>query len=240
MGIRVFFCKQKSPLLGEFLIFDIFIFYLPLSNKQKAYKQVHMGKKDKKKSVQEKLQKAIELELATIPPYLSAYYSMRPEINKESAAIIKSVIVEEMLHLTLAANLLIATGGKVALREDNIPHYPLMLEFEDYETFNDREFEVNLAPFSKKTVNVFMQIELPGWQPEDEWLSPKGNFKVEGYTIGQFYESIRKDLLELCEAFGEKEVFTGDPGHQINENYYLSEEVLTCGKRYGLSVKSDR
>jgi hypothetical protein len=182
-----------------------------------------MGIKEKKESVQAKLQKAIELELATIPPYLTAYYSMRPEINTESAEIIRSVIVGEMLHITLAANLLIATGGKVSLREDNIPHYPLMLEFEDGETFNDREFEVNLAPFSKKTVNVFMQIELPGWQPEDEWLSPKGNFKVEGYTIGQFYESIRKDLLELCNAFGEEKVFTGDPAHQINENYYLSE-----------------
>lgn len=179
-----------------------------------------MGIKNKKSAVQAKLQKAIELELAAIPPYLTAYYSIKPAFNVESAKIIKSVIIEEMLHITLASNLLIAIGGKVALREDNIPHYPLMLEFEDGETFREREFEVDLAPFSKKTLDVFMQIELPGWQPEDDWLSPKGDFKVEGYTIGQFYESIRKDLQELCDEFGEAEVFSGNPEHQISEKFY--------------------
>ncbi len=181
-----------------------------------------MSIKDKKKSVQAKLQKAIELELAAIPPYLTAYYSIHPEANREAAAIIKSVIMEEMLHITLAANVLIATGAEVSLREDNIPHYPLMLEFEDGETNRDREFEVDLAPFSKETLDVFMQIELPGWQPEDDWLSPKGNFKVEGYTIGRFYEVIRSELQDLCEKYGEEEVFCGDPANQINESYYLS------------------
>ena len=57
------------------------------------------------------LQWAIELEHATIPPYLCALYSIKPGKNTDAAAAITSVFVEEMLHLTLAANVLNAIGG---------------------------------------------------------------------------------------------------------------------------------
>src|SRR5688572_31316287 len=52
------------------------------------------------------LQQAIELEHSTIPPYLYALYSLDENLNGEIADIIQSVAVEEMLHLTLAANVL--------------------------------------------------------------------------------------------------------------------------------------
>lgn len=179
-----------------------------------------MGLKAKKKAVQEKLQKAVELELATIPPYLTAVFSIHQDANREAANIIRSVFMEEMLHLTLAANILTATGGAVALGEKNIPRYPLTLEFEDGETFMDREFEVDLARFSRSTMHTFMQIELPKWEEEEEGLSPKGDFKVDGYTIGDFYESIRTELEDLCNEFGEEKVFNGNHANQIDENYY--------------------
>jgi hypothetical protein len=182
-----------------------------------------MGLKNKKKLVQAKLQKALELELATIPPYLTALFSIHKDANKEAASLIRSVVMEEMLHLTLVANVLTSTGGKVALGRKNLPNYPLKLEFEDGETFMDREFEVDLAPFGKEVINTFMQIELPEWETEEEGLSPRGDLKVEGYTIGQFYESIKKDLLELCEEFGEEEVFNGNLDHQISEENYWND-----------------
>ncbi len=56
---------------------------------------------------------AIKLEHATIPPYLTALYSIKPDprkSNHDSYNIIRAVAVEEMLHLTLAANLLNAVG----------------------------------------------------------------------------------------------------------------------------------
>src|SRR3954454_15054661 len=63
-------------------------------------------------SLQEHLQWAIELEHFTIPPYLCALYSLNPARNADAAEVIASVLMEEMLHLTLAANLLNAVGGR--------------------------------------------------------------------------------------------------------------------------------
>ena len=47
---------------------------------------------------------------STVPPYLTAYYTLRPGTNEEIAAAVRGVAVEEMLHLTIAANLLVALG----------------------------------------------------------------------------------------------------------------------------------
>ncbi|HEX8867887.1 MAG TPA: ferritin-like domain-containing protein, partial [Lentzea sp.] len=49
------------------------------------------------------LQWAIELEHATIPPYLCALYSLDPGRNAEAAQVVGGVFAEEMLHLALAA-----------------------------------------------------------------------------------------------------------------------------------------
>ena len=55
---------------------------------------------------------AIELEHATLPPYLCALYSLDAARNPDAVAVISGVFVEEMLHLTLAANILNAVGGR--------------------------------------------------------------------------------------------------------------------------------
>ncbi|MFL5997188.1 MAG: ferritin-like domain-containing protein, partial [Streptomyces sp.] len=62
-------------------------------------------------SLREHLQWAIELEHATLPPYLCALYSLDPSRNPDAAEAVGGVFVEEMIHLALAANLLNAVGG---------------------------------------------------------------------------------------------------------------------------------
>ena len=64
-------------------------------------------------SLQSLLQAAVELEISTLPPYLSALYSMQPNSGKnvEIRKLIRSIIMEEMSHLALACNLLLATKG---------------------------------------------------------------------------------------------------------------------------------
>ena len=57
-------------------------------------------------SLRTHLQWAIELEHATLAPYLSALYSIKDGTNVESAEVIKSVFIEEMLHMALAANII--------------------------------------------------------------------------------------------------------------------------------------
>src|SRR5271155_84563 len=85
------------------------------------------------------LNKAMQLEHATIPPYLTALYSIHPGTNSDAAHILRVVAVEEMLHLTLAANVLNAVGGKPNLSAKGfVPSYPTYLQT------GETDFEVGL------------------------------------------------------------------------------------------------
>jgi hypothetical protein len=174
---------------------------------------------EKKSELFVKLQKAVELELSTIPPYLMAMFSIQPETNVASSVIIRSVFMEEMLHLTLAANIFSATGGKVSLGKGDIPSYPLELEFRG-QNFKDRELNIHLEAFSKSAISTFMQIELPDNFAPTKSQMEKSELEISGFTIGDFYREINQDLIHLCEEFGEKAVFSGNPQHQISEQYY--------------------
>jgi Ferritin-like len=71
------------------------------------------------------LQTVIELEHSTIPPYLCALYSIKPGANTEVATLIRSVVMEEMLHMALACNLLISIGGTLRIGQPQfVPSYP--------------------------------------------------------------------------------------------------------------------
>jgi hypothetical protein len=54
------------------------------------------------------LQSALQLEFATIPPYLSAAFSLTS--NEKIYRLILRAAVEEMLHMTAVANLMNAIG----------------------------------------------------------------------------------------------------------------------------------
>ena len=66
------------------------------------------------------LQWAIEIEHRIIPPYLCALYSIKPGRNREASEAITSVFIEEMLHMTLAANVLNAIGGAPVLDQPGL------------------------------------------------------------------------------------------------------------------------
>lgn len=166
------------------------------------------------------LQTAVELELSTIPPYLSAAFSLPPRANRESFSIIHSVYMEEMLHLLLAGNVLNAVGGTVRLGPGNIPEYPLRLEF-DGQCFKQREFDVDLQRFSPEAIDIFLQIELPENWPEPMMrVASVPEIDVPGYTIGEFYELIKDELASLVSDYGHDRVFSGERRLQIGEPFY--------------------
>ncbi|WP_329576765.1 ferritin-like protein [Kitasatospora sp. NBC_01250] len=68
------------------------------------------------------LQIAVELELATIPPYLCAWWSIEDR-DCEPAALIKGIVCDEMFHMGSACNLLVAVGGTPRIA-DAVPGYP--------------------------------------------------------------------------------------------------------------------
>ena len=158
---------------------------------------------------------AMEIELATIPAYLCALYSLKPGTNQPARDIIRSVVMEEMLHLTLVANVLNAVGGQSRLNDPEfVPNYPTELPDSDIEFPNGEPFKVPLQKFSREAVKTFMRIE----QPEETDSPPE----VEGWSsIGQFYHGLIAGLDNLCNKIGVEKVFTGTIESQIRpEDYY--------------------
>src|SRR6478609_4609401 len=108
---------------------------------------------------------AAELELSTIPLYLYAAYSIQTQGTYQWAAgmsafrTIRSVVIEEMLHLCLVRNLLTAIGGGEDFRlydEAVIPTYPSPM------LHRVPRLILQLEPCTTDLMsNVFMPLELP-------------------------------------------------------------------------------
>jgi len=154
------------------------------------------------------LQWAIEVEHTQIPAYLCALYSIKEGHNTQAAGIIQSVFMEEMLHITLLANILNAVGGTPRIDQKNI-----LATYPAYLPHSSKAFQVPLAKFSKDLIKIFMQVE----KPESHHALPEDD---QFHTLGQFYESIGEGLMHLCTTLGESAVFTGDPARQITDKLY--------------------
>ncbi|TWD84720.1 ferritin-like protein [Kribbella amoyensis] len=154
-------------------------------------------------SLREHLQWAIELEHATLPPYLCALYSLDPARNPDAVQVVSSVFVEEMIHLALAANLLNAVGGHPVVDTPRmLPRHPRTLPH------GERSLELSLVPFGPEALEMFLRLEQPA--------PPGAPAEDDGYeTIGQFYAAIEQGLRQLCAELGEDQVFTGDPTRQV-------------------------
>jgi len=161
------------------------------------------------------LQNAIELEHATIPPYLTAMFSLKSGTNREIWNIIHSVVIEEMLHMTIAANILNALAGSPDINNPSfIPSYPTPLPM----NIGDG-LVVGLAKYSKDQVkNVFMEIE----EPEDPIeFSRTATVAQEYNTIGEFYDAIKAQIAAL--PF---EQMPGNPDKQVTSSFFSSEELF--------------
>ncbi len=177
-------------------------------------------------TVQAKLQSAIQLEHATIPLYLYALYSLDPGRNEEICGIIQEVVIEEMLHMILACNVLNAIGGTPMIdRPGFIPTYPGPLP-----GGVESDLRVQLAPFSKTVpeggigpermsqLDCFIQIE----EPENPLEFRAMAALEEPVTIGQFYGKISEALGALDPA-----VFSATPRHQIGPDLMPEAVVVT-------------
>ena len=158
------------------------------------------------------LQQAIELEHATIPAYLYALYSLQPEANKRIQSLVLSVVLEEMLHMSLACNVLNAIGGSPVIDKPKfIPHYPGPLP-----GTVETGLIVPLSPFSLELVSsVFMVIEEPEDPLEFPVIKPETLAAVPPeLTIGQFYDGIKKHIVHLGNS-----IFTGDANRQLTVGF---------------------
>ncbi|GAA3073730.1 ferritin-like domain-containing protein [Streptosporangium carneum] len=141
------------------------------------------------------LQSAVALELATIPPYLYGLFSIK-DPSCDVAVHIRKIVLQEMLHMGLACNLLTAAGGTPAVKAaarsyptplpGNIRHEELTVYLEG----------LAAAPCDDNDVvkKVFMEIEMP------ETPVAHAQRGDDAYpTIGLFYKAVR-DAFDACSA----------------------------------------
>lgn len=174
------------------------------------------------------LKAAVELELLTIPPYLCALYSLHPQTNDAASMVIRSVVIEEMLHMTLAANVLSAIGGRPDLTGGGyVPRYPAAIPFH-----TPKSFQVNLLPFGEEALETFLAIENPSYsltgarEAQSDAAIPRAMelARERGYrTIGAFYAAIEDGLCALDAELGPAGLFTGPGSRQVwPDHYYAS------------------
>ena len=135
------------------------------------------------------LQTAIRLEFSTIPPYLTALFSIIDGCNREAERLIRSVVMQEMLHMAQAANLLIALGGNPVINSEHfVPTYPGRLPGGVLP-----DLTVYLRKATKTHIHRnFMAIEYPR-KTSIGFPHPI----VHENTIGEFYAFIRWTIRKL-------------------------------------------
>lgn len=141
------------------------------------------------------LQDAIILELATLPPYLTAMWTIKAQSDSVSDSF-SSIFRDEMSHMGMACNLLAALGGKPSVTgEDVVPQYPGPLPG-GIDPAPD--FEVKLQRLTKNAIMDFRIIERPKFDtlplPDPNDLAPLPDHPNDDGdpTIGDFYNAIKE------------------------------------------------
>lgn len=132
------------------------------------------------------LQVAVELELSTIPPYLCGWWSVTDR-SSQAARLIRRIIDDEMYHLGVVCNLLVAVGGQPRIREA-APTYPGPLP-----GGVRAGVTVYLSGLTKSLVNMMMTIEAP-----EEPLALSASVP---HTVGAFYGAMLEGLRAVAPEF---------------------------------------
>ncbi|WML84236.1 ferritin-like protein [Streptomyces sp. VNUA74] len=126
--------------------------------------------------LRESLQVAVALELATLPPYLCGWWSVEDR-SGQAARLIRRILADEMYHMGVVCNLLVAVGGRPRVA-DVAPVYPGPLP-----GGVRSEVTVYLSGLTRPFVHdVMMAIEAP-----DEPLARSAGASP---GIGDFYDAL--------------------------------------------------
>ncbi|MGB0798812.1 MAG: ferritin-like domain-containing protein, partial [Planktomarina sp.] len=171
------------------------------------------------------IQHAIELEHATIPPYLCGYFTLKLDTNTDVGDIIRSVAVEEMLHMSIACNLLLAIGGSPVINKPAfVPSYPESLPFGigTQEEPDGSTFKIHLRKCSKAQVqDTFMKIEEPE-EPIDIPDDVPGRLMTMHFdTIGAFYKFLGDAIKEMG-----NDIFVPGAYQMINPKWFPENELF--------------
>ncbi|MEP6796464.1 MAG: ferritin-like domain-containing protein [Saprospiraceae bacterium] len=179
------------------------------------------------------LQHALNLELWTIPLYLTALYSIK-DLKKlkhseypDSAKLIFSVVVQEMLHIELVCNIANALGFSLTFsmpnydEEKGIPFiHPLQ---ESLPSFL-HGYVVRPQALNEHSLRLFCAIELPHPRREMDFEQEQSY-----HSIADLYEALKMGISTLW-----NECFIGDD-HNTKQKNTFTEYHNTHGKHHGFS-----
>lgn len=134
------------------------------------------------------LQTAIALEHGAMPLYAAAMYSLEVQ-NYPAYNTLRSVLMEEMLHMAAASNALAAVGGAPRIRQLN----PCAI-LDGLPAGIAPDLRPRFAKLSRRQLDVFMRIEAPAG------LLPSALRSARYPTIGGFYEQIKTAIEENASA----------------------------------------
>ncbi|MEU7484424.1 ferritin-like protein [Streptomyces sp. NPDC042319] len=140
------------------------------------------------------LQTALMLELATIPPYACAVWSIKDARSTTDVHdTVQEVMFDEMSHFGLAGNLLSAIGGTPVLTDpEQLPTYPGPLP-----GGVNRGLTVHLSKLDREAAGLFAAIEKTD--------HPVVSAQEEGYSsIGAFYDKVQRVLSANRHLVGDK------------------------------------
>jgi Ferritin-like len=168
------------------------------------------------------LQAAVDVELWTIPLYLTALYSIQ-NLNSGNqqnypvaAKLIESVVIEEMLHLQLASNVCNALGYSPQMNfpvydaAEGIPFLKVTVppQYQGY--------QVQLGGLDLNQLKLFCVIELPEPQTTPDWET-----QTKYNSIGELYQALEIAVTNLWSS-----LYIGDADNikqQANFSDYLAK-----------------
>lgn len=166
------------------------------------------------------LRVATQLELATIPLYLTSLYSIKPDRKDENDTYnyVFSIAVEEMLHLGLVSNILVGLGESAQLYVD-----PTTDPCSPFPVFGDSSFMPHRDPpllletgtlTYDRVQDIFMEVEVPESNNLTAFNAPTAkeakiecDINYEYSSIGQLYNTIKAGVKDSY--------FSGDAAGQI-------------------------
>ncbi|MFI6037750.1 ferritin-like domain-containing protein [Streptomyces sp. NPDC051315] len=176
------------------------------------------------------LQLAIGVRLSIIPVHLAALWSIEEGRNTGAARTIRGVVMEEMLHLTLTANVLNALGETPSPAPVAFRGHEHLSPLSDYPVDNPLIAGIGtlrLLPLSPQAVDCFVRIRHPLHGAADVREIEAG---ACGYrTAGEFHDAIATALADP--AICPDTVFRHR--HQVPDSQYYggAGQVVEVGDR---------
>lgn len=176
---------------------------------------------------------AVTLEFATLPPYLSAIWCIKDELHPIAKSL-REILQEEMLHMALVCNMLVAIGGTPQINTA-APAYPGKLPLEVHP-----ELTVPLAGFSPKVLQVFMEIERPLHPGHHISLSAARRIAKDDptpadgdLTIGEMYDHVLQTFQRVKPPLSMDRQITGPLAWMVVTNLDEVEKAIQTIQHQG-------